>query len=200
MSAADPDLTGSVVAVHRKATYEFSKDTVESITLIAGLGVEDDAHLGATVQHRSRVAADPTQPNLRQVHLIMSELLDEVNAAGHSVVPGQLGENVTTAGIDLIGLPVGAMLRLGDTALVSITGLRNPCPQIKSVGDGVLEMMFVEQPSDSDDGDEGADAATIRKVGRTGVMGVVVAGGVVRAGDPIAVRYPAGALTPLERV
>ncbi|NND74819.1 MAG: MOSC domain-containing protein [Ilumatobacter sp.] len=182
-----PDATGTVVAVHRTPTHEFSKSTRPTIELIAGVGVADDAHAGATVRHRSRVAKDPDQPNLRQVHLVMSELLDEVNAAGHTVVPGQLGENVTTSGIDLIGLPVGAILRLGPTALVAITGLRNPCPQIKSVGEGVLKMMFVEDDSG-------------RKVGRTGVMGVVVAGGTVQPDDTIDVRCPAGAFTALERI
>jgi MOSC domain-containing protein YiiM len=186
MTQIRADLSGTVVAVHRMDTYSFSKQTVDSIALIAGLGVEGDAHLGATVQHRSRVKRDPSQPNLRQVHLITSELLDEVGAAGHEVPPGALGENITTAGIDLVGLPVGAMLRLGDTALVAITGLRNPCGQIEGLSTGLLKKMF-------------ADDSGI-KVGRTGVMGVVVAGGLVRTGDPIEVRFPAGALAPLEKV
>ncbi len=185
------DEIGSVVAVHRAADYQFSKDTAPSINLIAGLGVEGDAHLGATVQHRSRVARDPSQPNLRQVHLVMSELLDEVRAAGHEISEGQLGENITTAGIDLIGLPVGSLLRLGDDALVALTGLRNPCPQIRDVGDGVLDMMFV---------DGARYGRPNKKVGRTGVMGVVLTPGPVSAGDPIAVRYPAGQHTPMERV
>jgi MOSC domain-containing protein YiiM len=186
MPAASPDLSGSVLAVHRSGEHTFSKQTVDAVTLLPGLGVEGDAHLGARVKHRSRVAADPNQPNLRQVHLVMSELLDEVVEAGHQVVPGQLGENVTTTGLDLVGLPVGSMLRLGDTALVALTGLRNPCKQIRNVGDGVLKMMFV-------DGE---------RYGRPGeqVMGVVVAGGPIRSGDPIEVRYPAGVLTPMQKV
>ncbi len=186
MAETQPDATGTVVAVSRNRSHEFSKSAVPAIELVAGLGVDDDAHAGAAVRHRSRVAQDPDQPNLRQVHLIASELLDEVNGHGHGVEPGMLGENITTSGLDLVGLPVGAMLRLGATALVAITGLRNPCKQIEAFDRGLLEKMFVDH-----DG---------RKVGRTGVMGVVVAGGVVRPGDPIAVRYPAGTLTPLERV
>lgn len=181
-----PDVTGTVVAVNRSNVHEFSKSSMPSIELVAGLGVEDDAHQGAAVRHRSRVARDPDQPNLRQVHLIASELLDEVSEGGPRVAPGALGENVTTAGLDLVGLPVGAMLRLGPTALVAITGLRNPCKQIEGFGPGLLKRMFVER--------DGV------KIGRTGVMGVVVAGGVVRPGDAIAVRYPAGPPAPLERV
>ena len=191
MPAASPDLSGSVLAVHRSGEHTFSKQTVDAVTLLPGLGVDGDAHLGARVKHRSRVAADPNQPNLRQIHLVMSELLDEVVEAGHQVVPGQLGENVTTTGLDLVGLPVGSMLRLGDTALVALTGLRNPCKQIRSVGDGGLKMMFVDGERYGRPGEQ---------VGRTGVMGVVVAGGLIRSGDPIEVRYPAGALTPMQKV
>lgn len=183
----EPDLTGRVVAVHAASDYQFSKDTTPSIELVAGLGVVGDAHFGSTVQHRSRVARDASQPNLRQVHLVMSELLDEVNAAGHDVQPGQLGENVTTAGIDLIDLPVGTVLRLGDDELVAVTGLRNPCKQIEGFGAGLLKKMFIDGP----DG---------RKIGRTGAMSVVLAGGAVHAGDTIEARFPAGAHTPLEKV
>ena len=191
MSTPAPDLIGSVVAVHRSDTHTFSKANVDAITLLPGLGVEGDAHLGAQVKHRSRVAADPTQPNLRQVHLVMSELLDEVRAAGHVIEQGHLGENITTTGLDLIGLPVGSVLRLGDTALVALTGLRNPCKQIRNVGDGVLKMMFVDGERYGRPGEQ---------VGRAGVMGVVLAGGTVQADDPIAVRFPAGELTPMQRV
>lgn len=185
------DTTASVVGVHLAGEYQFSKDTQPAITLVAGLGVEGDAHFGAAVQHRSRVARDPNQPNLRQVHLVMSELLDEVREFGVDIRDGQLGENITTEGVDLIGLPVGSMLSIGDDALVALTGLRNPCPQIRDLGDGVLKMMFVDGERYGRPGE---------KVGRTGVMGVVVAGGIVRAGDSIAVRYPAGTHTPMQRV
>jgi len=188
---SSPDLSASVVAVHKASEYQFSKDTADSITLLAGLGVEGDAHLGATVQHRSRVAKDPNQPNLRQVHLVMSELLDEVRAAGHKIAEGQLGENITTSGVDLIGLPVGSVLRIGDDAIVALTGLRNPCPQIRDVGDGVLKMMFVDGEQYGRPGE---------KVGRTGVMGVVLTGGVVSAGDTVAIRYPAGPHTPMQKI
>lgn len=186
-----PDQAGSVLSVHAAPTHQFSKDTTPSINLLAGLGVEGDAHLGATVKHRSRVAKDPNQPNLRQVHLVMSELLDEVREAGHEIDEGQLGENITTRGLDLIGLPVGSVLRIGDDALVALTGLRNPCKQIRDVGDGVLKMMFVDGERYRRPGEQ---------VGRTGVMGVVLTGGAVTSGDAITVRYPAGPHTPMQRV
>ena len=186
----DSDLIGTVAAVHRSDTHTFFKATCESIELVAGLGVNGDAHQGANVKHRSRVAANPNQPNLRQVHLVMSELLDEVNNAGHNIVAGQLGENITTTGIDLISLPVGSMLRIGNETLVALTGLRNPCRQIKSVGDGVMKMMFIDDP-DNPDGP---------KIGRTGVMGIVVAGGTISADDAVKVRFPAGPLSRMEKV
>lgn len=190
-TSSDADATATIVAVHRAADYQFSKNTEPAINLLAGLGVEGDAHLGATVQHRSRVAKDPNQPNLRQVHLVMSELLDEVRATGATIRDGQLGENITTAGVDLIGLPVGSILRLGDDALVGLTGLRNPCKQIADVGAGVLKLMFVDGERYGRPGEQ---------VGRTGVMGVVLAGGVVRTGDPIEIRYPPGPHTPMRKI
>ncbi len=118
--------TGRIVAVSRDAEHRFSKPVVEEITLVAGWGVEGDAHAGTTVQHRSRVARDPSQPNLRQVHLLHAEVFDEVAAAGHTVVPGDMGENVTTRGVDLLGLPTGALLHLGDEACVRVTGSGTP--------------------------------------------------------------------------
>src|SRR5919112_819465 len=131
-------MDGIVEAVSRSQAYSFSKPNQDSIRLLAGLGVEGDAHLGVTVKHRSRVARDPNQPNLRQVHLIHGELHDELVAAGFDVAPGQMGENVTTRGIDLLGLPTGARLRLGETAVVEITGLRNPCAQLDKLQRGLL--------------------------------------------------------------
>ena len=122
-------MTPTVLAVHRSPTHSFSKEPALSIRLIAGLGVEGDAHAGETVKHRSRVARDPTQPNLRQVHLIHAELLDELNAAGFTVKPGDMGENITTRGLDLLALPTGTRLTTGD-ALIQLTGLRNPCVQL----------------------------------------------------------------------
>src|SRR5919112_6201736 len=116
-------MDGIVEAVSRSQAYTFSKPNRDAIRLLTGLGVEGDAHLGVTVKHRSRVARDPTQPNLRQVHLIHAELHDELEAAGFSVRAGQMGENVTTRGIDLLSLPTGARLLIGESALVEITGL-----------------------------------------------------------------------------
>src|SRR5688572_10434953 len=122
-------MVGVVTAVSRSATHTFSKRGYDRIRLSAGLGVEGDAHLGTTVKHRSRVAQDPSQPNLRQIHLIHAELHDELRAGGFALAAGDMGENVTTRGVDLLGLPVGARLSLGETAVVEVTGLRNPCLQ-----------------------------------------------------------------------
>src|SRR3954449_10617961 len=132
-------MNGTVTAVSLSPRHKFSKSTEMGIRLIAGLGVEDDAHMGETVKHRSRVRRDPTQPNLRQVHLIHSELHDELRAAGFEVGEGQMGENVTTRGIDLLALPVGTRLRLGAEAVVEVTGLRNPCKQLDGIQQGMME-------------------------------------------------------------
>ncbi|MFG2295685.1 MOSC domain-containing protein [Streptomyces sp. NPDC048603] len=179
--------TAVVAAVSSNAEYSFSKPNRDSITLLAGLGVEGDVHAGVTVKHRSRVAEDPTQPNLRQVHLIHRELFDEVAAAGFEVGAGGLGENVTTEGIDLHALPRGAVLRLGAEAEVEITGLRNPCLQIDHFREGLLKQVVGRD----------ADGAIVRKAG---IMGVVRRGGTVRPGDGITVTLPAGPHEPLERV
>ncbi|MGW2833904.1 MOSC domain-containing protein [Streptomyces sp. NPDC001286] len=178
---------GSVAAVSSNGTYSFTKPNRESITLLAGLGVEGDVHAGVTVKHRSRVARDPSQPNLRQVHLIHEELFGEVREAGFEVAAGQLGENVTTRGIDLLGLPVGALLRLGDEAVVEVTGLRNPCLQIDNFRSGLLKQVV----------GRGSDGAVRH---RAGIMGVVLRGGVVRPGDPVGVELPEGPHRPLEIV
>jgi MOSC domain-containing protein YiiM len=167
--------------------YSFAKPNRESITLLAGLGVEGDVHAGTTVKHRSRMRRDPSQPNLRQVHLIHEELFDEVRAAGFEVAAGQLGENVTTRGIDLLGLPVGTLLRLGDEAVVEVTGLRNPCLQIDGFQDGLLKQVVGRD----EDG-------VLRR--RAGIMSVVVTGGVVRPGDPVEVELPDGPHRPLDVV
>ena len=176
-----------VTAVNASGTHSFSKVNQEGIRLLEGLGVEGDAHCGATVKHRSRVAVNPDQPNLRQVHLIHGELHDELAAAGFSVRAGDMGENVTTRGIDLLGLPVGARLHLGDTAVVEITGLRNPCPQLDAFQPGLLAAVLGRD-------DQGN---LIRKAG---VMGVVLTGGPVRPGDPIRVALPPPPHARLERV
>ena len=172
-----------VLAVHRSPTHSFSKRPALSIRLIAGLGVEGDAHAGETVKHRSRVAKDPTQPNLRQVHLIHSELLDELNAKGFTVKPGDMGENITTRGLDLLGLPTGTLLTIG-SAVIKVTGLRNPCVQLDRFQQGLMQATL------------GRDAAgnLIRKAG---VMGVVLSGGDVQPGDGIRVQMPEGERRPL---
>ena len=176
-----------VTAVSRAAAHEFSKGNQESVRLLEGLGVEGDAHLGRTVQHRSRVAKDPTQPNLRQVHLIHEELHDELNANGFGVSPGDMGENVTTRGVDLLGLPRGAKLSLGDTAVVEVTGLRNPCVQLDRFQAGLMAAVL----------DRDAEGGLVRK---SGVMAVVVTGGEVRPGDSISVELPPPPHRPLDRV
>ncbi|MGW6710454.1 MOSC domain-containing protein [Streptomyces sp. NPDC054956] len=178
---------GQVAAVSSNGVYSFTKPTRESITLLEGLGVEGDVHAGVTVKHRSRVAQDPTQPNLRQVHLIHQELFEEVAPAGHHVEPGQLGENVTTEGIDLLGLPTGTLLHLGEDAVVEVTGLRNPCLQIDAFQHGLLKQVVGRD-------DEGN---LLRKAG---IMGVVHRGGTIRPGDAIEVTFPPVPHVPLERV
>lgn len=132
-------MSGTVTAVSSNGEYSFTKPNRDSVTLLAGLGVEGDVHAGVTVKHRSRVAQDPTRPNLRQVHLIHEELFAEVGAEGFKVGPGDLGENITTRGIDLLGLPVGTLLYIGDDAVLEVTGLRNPCLQIDNFQDGLLK-------------------------------------------------------------
>lgn len=178
---------GCVVAVCRDGKHRFSKESVDEVVLLPGLGVQGDAHLGVTVQHRSRVAADPTQPNLRQVHLIHAELFTEVGEHGFHVSPGQLGENITTRGIDLLSLPRSALLHVGDEAVIEITGLRNPCQQINTSQSGLLKEVLTKNPA----------GELVRKAG---VMSVVVTGGVVRPGDPIWVELPRTPHEPLERV
>ena len=180
-------MSASVISVSRKAEHEFSKPTCDVIRLIEGLGVEGDAHLGKTVQHLSRIARDPTVPNLRQVHLIPAELYDELNASGFNVAAGDLGENITTRGIDLIKLPKGTQLHIGDAAIVEVTGLRNPCHQIEKFQEGLLKACLGRD----------ADGNLIRK---TGVMSVILSGGEVRAGDAIRVVLPAEPHQPLEVV
>ena len=180
-------MTATVITVSGAPGHRFSKPVQGSIRLLKGLGVDRDAHCGETVKHRSRVAVDPNQPNLRQVHLLHAELLDELNAAGFDVAPGQMGENVLTRGIDLLGLPQGARLRLGADALVEITGLRNPCAQIEAFRPGLLAAVL------------GRDAQG-RVVRKAGIMGIVLEGGEIRPGDAITVTLPAQPHRALERV
>jgi MOSC domain-containing protein YiiM len=178
---------GIVTAVGRSATHTFSKPGCERIRLLAGLGVEGDAHLGETVKHRSRVAKDPSQPNLRQVHLIHAELHDELRHRGFCVAAGDVGENVTTRGVDLLGLPVGARLWLGAAAVVEVTGLRNPCRQLDGFQSGLMRAVL----------DRDADGNLIRKAG---IMGIVLIGGEVRPGDVVRVELPPPPHRPLQSV
>lgn len=168
-----------VEAVSSSARHEFSKETQPVVRLLSGLGVAGDAHLGRTVQHLSRVRRDPTQPNLRQVHLVHAELHDELAAAGFRVAAGDMGENVTTRGVDLLALPTGAVLHLGADAVLEVTGLRNPCVQLDRFQDGLMGALLGRD----------AEGGVVRKAG---VMAVVVTGGVVRPGDPIGVELPPG--------
>lgn len=170
---------GTVTAVSRSLAHAFSKANQGSIRLLAGLGVEGDAHSGETVRHRSRVARDPTQPNLRQVHLIHAELHDKLRAAGFDIAAGEMGENITTRGVDLLGLPTGTRLHLGATAVVEVTGLRNPCVQLDRFRPGLMAAVL----------DRDGDGNLIRKAG---VMGVVLDSGEVQFGDAIRIDLPTG--------
>jgi MOSC domain-containing protein YiiM len=170
-------VVAQVIAVHRSTTHSFSKYVDDEIVLLEGLGVQGDAHAGATIRHRSRVRRDPRQPNLRQVHLLQAELFDELAQRGFAVFPGDLGENVTTRGIDLLALAPGTRLRLGSDAIVSVTGLRNPCSQLDKFQPGLMAAVL----------DRGPAGETIRKAG---VMAVVEKGGVVRPNDRIEPQLP----------
>ena len=168
------------------AKHNFSKPVRESIRLLIGLGIEGDAHLGGTVKHRSRVARDPSQPNLRQVHSIHDELLGELRAKGFRVGPGLLGENITTRGLDVLALPRGARLHIGDTAVVGVTGLRDPCRQLNDYEAGLMAAVFSRD-----------EQGQLQR--KAGIMGIVLASGEVRAGDPIRVELPSerGRLEPV---
>jgi MOSC domain-containing protein YiiM len=178
---------GQVIAVAMDDKHRFSKRLTNEIHVLAGLGVEGDAHLGVSVKHRSRVRADPSQPNLRQVHLIQAELLDELANQGFKVGPADLGENITTRGVDLLALPRGTVLKLGADVELQVTGLRNPCSQIDKFQPGLLKAVLGKGPN----------GEVIRK---TGVMTVVLKGGVVIPGDGIDIQLPISPLLPLEVV
>lgn len=170
--------TGPCVAgVSQSPHHRFSKQAHESIWLVAGYGVAGDAHGGVTVQHRSRLRRNPNQPNLRQVHLVSGELHDELRERGFDVRPGQLGENITTRHLDFLGLPRAARLLIGPSAVLEVTGLRNPCRQLDAFQPGLLAAVLER------------DAAN-RLVRKAGIMAVVIAGGEVRRGDPIVVQRP----------
>ena len=172
------DANAQVVAVCRSQAHSFTKSICRSINLLAGLGVEGDAHLGVRVQHRSRVQADPTQPNLRQVHLLHKELLDILKAQGFAVDPGIVGENITTYGVDLLTLPRGTKLQIGVEAVIQVEGLRNPCSQLNAYQEGLMDAVLDRQP----------DGKLIRKAG---IMGTVVHGGTIKPGDSIKINLPA---------
>ena len=176
-----------VIAVHRSPLHGFSKTSHPFIDLVAGQGVLDDTHAGVTVQHRSRVAKDPTQPNLRQVHLIHQELFEEVAALGLPVQPGQMGENITTTGLDVLALSEGTLLHIGAQAVVQVTGLRNPCAQIEAFRPGLLAAVL----------DRTAEGALVRKAG---IMGIVKASGRVQPGDPITLIDAPAVHRPLQPV
>jgi MOSC domain-containing protein YiiM len=183
-----PDVSdASVLALSRSPRHRFSKQPEGEVRLVAGIGVEGDAHAGTTVQHLSRRRSDPAAPNLRQVHLMHAELFDELAAQGFVVRPGELGENVTTLGVELLALPRGTRLHLGRHAVVELTGLRNPCVQIDGIADGLMRALVGRGP----------DGAVVR---RAGVMSVVLASGIVRVDDRIGVELPVGeahALAPV---
>jgi MOSC domain-containing protein YiiM len=176
-----------VTSVSRDNQHAFSKPARAAIRLVAGLGVEDDAHAGRTVQHLSRIARDPGAPNLRQVHLIHAELHDELSLRGFRISPGDMGENVTTRGIDLLALPAGTRLMLGPDAVVEVTGLRNPCVQLDGLQHGLMKAVL----------DKDADGQLVRKAG---VMAIVLIGGQVAAGDPIRAVCPPEPHMPLQPV
>ena len=181
-------MPATVVAVSSRDTPGIPKLPREQITLVADHGVDGDYHAGALVRHRSRAAKDPRQPNRRQVHLIHGELLDELAAEGMAVEPGAMGENITTRGLPLLDLAPGALLHIGDSAVVEVTGLRNPCATLNTIDERLLARVVAKSP----------DGGIVR---RAGVMGIVRQGGAVRAGDPIRVEAPreagAAALEPV---
>jgi MOSC domain-containing protein YiiM len=170
-------MSATVISVHRSPLHRFSKPAEESIRLLAGLGVEGDAHCGVTVKHRSRVERNPDQPNLRQVHLVHFELFDELAQAGFAIRPGDIGENILTRGVALLDLPTGTRLRLGAEAVVEVTGLRHPCYQLDDFRKGLMAATLARD----------AGGNLIRKAG---IMAIVLTGGIVRAGDPIAIDLP----------
>lgn len=184
MTKSEPPV---VLGVSKDYHHRFSKQPCESITLVEGLGVDGDAHAGITVQHRSRVAVDPTQPNLRQVHLIHSEFFDEAREHGYELSQGNLGENVLTAGLDLLSLPRHTRIHLGGQAVVRVTGLRNPCQQINEFRSGLLKVAVTRDKN----------GELVRKAG---IMGVVEHGGSVHPGDTIRVELPPEPYLPLDRV
>lgn len=170
-------MKGLVFALCRSSTHTMSKPKVSSLRILKGLGVDGDAHQGLTVKHRSRVARDPNQPNLRQVHLIHSELHDELSFKGFNITEGQMGENITTRGLDLLSLPKGTRLHIGKTVILEVTGLRNPCHQLDGLQQGLMQAVL----------DKDSQGNVIR---RAGIMAIVLEGGEIFPGDEIKVTLP----------
>ncbi|NKB22637.1 MAG: MOSC domain-containing protein [Alphaproteobacteria bacterium] len=187
METKTPENAGSVIAVARDGGHNFSKPTCDNIKLVSGLGVEGDAHFGKTVQHLYRIKKDPDVPNLRQIHLIHSELHDELRGKGFAISPGDMGENITTQGLDILDLPCGTILKIGEQAAIEITGLRNPCYQLNDFRDGLMKACL----------DKAADGSVIFK---SGIMGVIVQDGTVKPGDQIQIELPAEPYIPLDLV
>lgn len=179
--------SGTVISVNKSETHSFSKYPCEKITLLKGLGVEGDAHMGKYVKHRSRVAKDPSQPNLRQVHLIHSELFDELKNRGFIINDGDIGENITTIGVELLRLPKDTILKIGPSAKIQVTGLRNPCSQLDALQKGLMKAVL----------DKDEDGNLIRK---SGIMGIVIEGGEIEPGNRITVELPPHPHKALERV
>ncbi len=180
-------MTATVIAVASDSGHNFTKPLRSFITLIAGLGVEGDAHAGTTVQHLHDKKKNPAAPNLRQVHLMHAELFDELAGQGFAVAAGQMGENIVTRGVDLLNLPQGTLFYLGDTAVIEITGLRSPCYKLNMIQEGLTRALVEKR----------VDGSLNRK---SGVMAVVLKGGTVKAGDEIKTVLPEGAHLPLECV
>lgn len=180
-------MSGIVAAVCRSPGHTLTKPITDSIRLVAGFGIDGDAHAGATVKHLSRLLKFGNSPNLRQVHLMHSELFDELRAAGFAVWAGLMGENITTRAVDLLRLPTGARLHLGSTAVVEVTGLRNPCRQLNKIAPGLMKATLATD-----------DAGNL--VRKAGIMGIVAADGEVREGDPIEIELPPGPYRPLQPV
>jgi hypothetical protein len=174
---------GIVVSVSRDDDHRFSKPLVASVRLIEGYGIEGDAHAGRFMKHRYLVKRQPTLANNRQVHLIQFDLFRELAKLGFEVNPGELGENITTSGIDLLALPLGCLLRVGTSAAVELTGLRTPCGYIDRFRKGLKRAMIVR-----------TDAGPTF---RAGVLGVVRATGEVACGDVTAVELPTRTWAPL---
>lgn len=178
---------GKVIAVSKSRSHTFTKFNCDKIILLKGLGVKGDAHMGKKVKHRSRVAKDPSQPNLRQIHLIHSELFDELNDKGFQLKEGQIGENITTQGIELLDLPKNTILSIGNTSKIIVTGLRNPCSQLESIQKGLMNAVL----------DKDAEGNLIRKAG---IMGTILEGGEIKIGDEISIEFPEKPYMKLERV